>query len=44
MFAPMRGRSYSAVEDAIDAVRTAGVDEVGLLTQKKEAATSRAAQ
>jgi len=27
---------YRAVEDAIDAVRTAGVDEVGLLTQKKE--------
>jgi biopolymer transport protein ExbD/biopolymer transport protein TolR len=28
---------YRAVEDAIDAVRTAGVDEVGLLTQKREA-------
>ncbi len=27
---------YRAVEDAIDAVRTAGVDEVGLLTQKQE--------
>ena len=27
---------YLAVEDAIDAVRTAGVDDVGLLTQKKE--------
>jgi len=27
---------YKAVEDAIDNVRTAGVDEVGLLTQKKE--------
>lgn len=27
---------YKAVEDAIDDVRTAGVDEVGLLTQKKE--------
>jgi biopolymer transport protein TolR len=27
---------YKAVEDAIDSVRTAGVDEVGLLTQKKE--------
>ncbi|MGA8729594.1 MAG: biopolymer transporter ExbD [Terracidiphilus sp.] len=27
---------YRAVEDAIDAVRTAGVDEVGLLTQKRE--------
>jgi biopolymer transport protein ExbD/biopolymer transport protein TolR len=27
---------YRAVEDAIDAVRTAGVDDVGLLTQKKE--------
>jgi biopolymer transport protein ExbD/biopolymer transport protein TolR len=26
---------YKAVEDAIDDVRTAGVDEVGLLTQKK---------
>jgi biopolymer transport protein TolR len=29
---------YRAVEDAIDAVRTAGVEEVGLLTQKKEGA------
>ena len=27
---------YRAFEDAIDAVRTAGVDDVGLLTQKKE--------
>ena len=27
---------YKAVEDAIDDVRTAGVDEIGLLTQKKE--------
>jgi biopolymer transport protein TolR len=27
---------YKAVEDAIDNVRTAGVDEVGLLTAKKE--------
>jgi biopolymer transport protein ExbD/biopolymer transport protein TolR len=27
---------YKAVEDAIDDVRTAGVEEVGLLTQKKE--------
>jgi len=27
---------FSAVEEAIDAVRTAGVDEVGLLTQKRE--------
>ena len=27
---------YRAVEDAIDAVRSAGVEEVGLLTQKKE--------
>jgi biopolymer transport protein ExbD/biopolymer transport protein TolR len=27
---------YLAVEDAIDAVRTAGVEYVGLLTQKKE--------
>ena len=27
---------FRAVEDAIDAVRTSGVDEVGLLTQKKE--------
>jgi biopolymer transport protein ExbD/biopolymer transport protein TolR len=26
---------YKAVEDAIDDVRTAGVDEVGLLTQKR---------
>jgi biopolymer transport protein TolR len=28
---------YRAVEDAIDAVRTAGVEAVGLLTQKREA-------
>ena len=28
---------YKAVEDAIDAMRTAGVDDVGLLTQKREA-------
>ena len=28
---------FKAVEDAIDAVRTAGVDDVGLLTQKREA-------
>jgi biopolymer transport protein ExbD/biopolymer transport protein TolR len=27
---------YRSVEDAIDAVRTAGVDDVGLLMQKKE--------
>ncbi|MGA2348901.1 MAG: biopolymer transporter ExbD [Terracidiphilus sp.] len=27
---------YRAVEDAIDAIRTAGVEDVGLLTQKKE--------
>jgi biopolymer transport protein ExbD/biopolymer transport protein TolR len=27
---------FRAVEDAIDAVRTAGVDEVGLLTNKKD--------
>jgi biopolymer transport protein ExbD/biopolymer transport protein TolR len=27
---------FRAVEDAIDAVRTAGVDDVGLLTQRKE--------
>ncbi len=31
---------YRAVEDAIDAVRTAGVDDVGLLTQKKEAGSA----
>jgi biopolymer transport protein ExbD/biopolymer transport protein TolR len=31
---------YKAVEDAIDAVRTAGVDDVGLLTQKREAGTA----
>ena len=30
---------FRAVEDAIDAVRTAGVDEVGLLTQKREPGT-----
>ena len=28
---------YRTVEDAIDDVRTAGVEEVGMLTQKKEA-------
>lgn len=28
---------FRAVEDAIDAVRTAGVDKVGLLIQKREA-------
>jgi biopolymer transport protein ExbD/biopolymer transport protein TolR len=28
---------YRAVEDAIDAVRSAGVDDVGLLTEKREA-------
>lgn len=27
---------FRAVEDAVDAVRTAGVDDVGLLTQKRE--------
>jgi biopolymer transport protein ExbD/biopolymer transport protein TolR len=27
---------YRAVEDAIDAVRTAGVEDVGLLTQKRQ--------
>ena len=27
---------YRAVEDAIDDVRTAGVEEIGLLTQRKE--------
>ena len=31
---------FRAVEDAIDAVRTAGVDEVGLLTQKRETGSS----
>jgi biopolymer transport protein ExbD/biopolymer transport protein TolR len=30
---------FRAVEDAIDAVRTAGVDDVGLLTQKRETGT-----
>ena len=34
---------YRAVEDAIDAVRTAGVDEVGLLTQKTRRQPRRAA-
>jgi biopolymer transport protein TolR len=29
---------FRAVEDAIDAVRSAGVDEVGLLTNKREGA------
>jgi len=28
---------FRGVEDAIDAVRTAGVDEVGLLTNKRDA-------
>jgi biopolymer transport protein TolR len=31
---------FRAVEDAIDAVRTAGVDDVGLLTQKREAGSA----
>jgi biopolymer transport protein ExbD/biopolymer transport protein TolR len=31
---------FRAVEDAIDAVRSAGVDDVGLLTQKREAGGS----
>ena len=31
---------YKAVEDAIDDVRTAGVDDVGLLTQKREGGNS----
>ena len=31
---------FRAVEDAIDNVRTAGVDEIGLLTQKKEAGSA----
>jgi biopolymer transport protein TolR len=31
---------YKAVEDAIDDVRTAGVEEIGLLTQKKEGGLS----
>ena len=34
---------FRAVEDAIDAVRTAGVEEVGLLTQKREAGQAAAA-
>jgi biopolymer transport protein TolR len=34
---------YLAVEDAIDAVRTAGVDDVGLLTQKKRSRQCRQA-
>jgi biopolymer transport protein TolR len=33
---------FRAVEDAIDAVRTAGVEEVGLLTQKRETANAPA--
>ena len=32
---------FRAVEDAIDAVRTAGVDEVGFLTNKREGAWRR---
>ncbi|MGD0628602.1 MAG: biopolymer transporter ExbD [Terracidiphilus sp.] len=31
---------FLAVENAIDAVRTAGVDDVGLLTQKRETAAA----
>jgi biopolymer transport protein ExbD/biopolymer transport protein TolR len=27
---------YGKVEDAIDSVRTAGVDQIGLLTEKKQ--------
>jgi biopolymer transport protein TolR len=33
---------FRAVEDAIDAVRTAGVDKVGLLVAKREAANGGA--
>jgi len=32
---------FRAVEDAVDAVRTAGVDSVGLLTQKREGGAGR---
>jgi biopolymer transport protein TolR len=35
---------FRGVEDAIDAVRTAGVDEVGLLTQKREGPGGGAAE
>ena len=35
---------FRAVEDAIDAVRTAGVEEVGLLTQKREGSGSGGGQ
>jgi biopolymer transport protein TolR len=35
---------FRAVEDAIDAVRTAGVEEVGLLTQKREAGQAAGGQ
>ena len=35
---------FRAVEDAIDAVRTAGVDDVGLLTQKKDGNLAGGAQ
>ena len=35
---PVKVNYELSVEDAIDAVRTAGVDEVGLLTQKRETA------
>ena len=31
---------FRGVEDAIDAVRTAGVDDVGLLTQKRESGSA----
>jgi biopolymer transport protein ExbD/biopolymer transport protein TolR len=31
---------FRAVEDAIDAVRTAGVEDVGLLTQKRDNTTA----
>jgi biopolymer transport protein TolR len=35
---------FRGVEDAIDAVRTAGVDEVGLLTNKRDAMGGGAAE
>ena len=35
---------FRAVEDAIDGVRTAGVEEVGLLTDKREAGQAAAGQ
>jgi biopolymer transport protein TolR len=39
--APMPAAHYGTVMDAIDAVRTAGVEEVGMLTEQQQPARQR---